>query len=746
MSDTTAEKSTVVLDIDGMTCSSCVARVEKTLTELPGVTAAVNLVNNTAKVEYPSSVTTDALLHQVAKIGYTAHLPVAREARAHDAVVSRHEESLRTRLTVAIVLSLPIILLAMVPAWQFTYWQWVSLVLTTPVVFYCGWPFHRATFLNLRHRTVTMDTLITMGTFAAFGWSVYALVFGMAGMPGMRHTVELFAWQTDPTMNIYLEVAAGVTTFLLIGRYLEERSKRTAGSALRALGELTATEATLLINGREVTVPASTLMVGDTVIVRPGGIIPTDGTVIDGHASVDESALTGESIPVDVAPESSVTGATTVLDGTLTIVATHVGANTRMAQLAALVEDAQLRKAAIQRLADRISSFFVPLVIGLAVITLLGWLLAGFSLAAGFTAAVAVLVIACPCALGLATPVALMVGTGRAAQLGIIISGPDAIESARGIDTVLLDKTGTVTTGQMSVQQVFTVPGTSRERALHHVGAVEHLSEHPLARAIVREATTATDALPPVTAFSSIAGRGVRGTVSRTTVFVGTEAWMRDNAVSTSAEMTEAVAQVRATGATAVIAGWKGKVQAVFAVADAIREDSARSIQRLVEAGMTPILLTGDHEDVARTVANKVGITEFYAGATPESKVEMVAQLQALGRKVAMVGDGVNDAAALAKADLGIAMGTGTDVAIAASDITLVRATLDAAVDAIALARRTLAIIRGNLFWAFAYNVAAIPLAALGFLNPMLAGAAMAFSSLFVVLNSLRLRRFTRTR
>lgn len=735
--------STVVLDIEGMTCSSCVARVEKTLTEIPGVTAAVNLVNNTAKVEFPASVATDDLLKQVAKIGYSAHLPVARDEHPAEGKASRNEQGLQTRLIIAVVLTTPLVALAMVPAWQFMYWQWASLALATPVVFYCGWPFHRATFLNLRHRTLTMDTLITMGTFAAYGWSLYALFFGMAGMPGMHHSLELFAWQTDPTMNIYLEVAAGVTTFLLIGRYLEERSKRSAGAALRALGEMKATEAILLMNGREITVPASTLMEGDTFLVRPGGIVPTDGEVTDGRASVDESALTGESIPVDVSLGGSVTGSTIVLDGTLTIVATRVGENTRMAQLANLVEDAQLHKANIQRLADRISSFFVPIVIGLAVITLLGWLLAGASLATGFTAAVAVLVIACPCALGLATPVALMVGTGRAAQMGIIISGPDAIESSRGIDTVLLDKTGTVTTGQMSVHEIFTAKGVTRERALNLVGAVEHLSEHPLARAIVREATKATDALPAVTKFSTVAGQGVQGTVARAEVFVGTEAWMRDNSLSTSAEMAEAIARARATGATAVIAGWKGNVQAVFAVADAIREDSEQSIRRLINAGMTPILLTGDHEDVARTVAAQVGIAEYYAGATPEGKLEMVANLQAQGRKVAMIGDGVNDAAALAKADLGIAMGTGTEVAIAASDITLVRATLDAAVDAIAISRRTLGIIRGNLFWAFAYNVAAIPLAALGFLNPMLAGAAMAFSSLFVVLNSLRLRAFT---
>lgn len=746
MTNTTNEATeTVILDIEGMTCSSCVARVEKTLTEIPGVIAAVNLVNNTAKVEYPNSVETDALLQQVAKIGYTAHLPVPREQRTEHEHLSRNEQSLRTRLIVSVILTTPLVLISMVPTLQFMYWQWVALALSTPVVFYCGWPFHRATFLNLRHRTLTMDTLITMGTFAAYGWSLYALFFGMAGMPGMHHSLELFAWQTDPTMNIYLEVAAGVTTFLLIGRYLEERSKRSAGAALRALGEMTATEATLLINGREVTVPASTLMEGDIFLVRPGGIIPTDGRVIEGRAAVDESALTGESVPVDVSVDSQVTGSTVVLDGTLTVVATRVGENTRMAQLATLVEDAQLHKANIQRLADRISSFFVPIVIGLSLLTLLGWVLAGAGLAAGFTAAVAVLVIACPCALGLATPVALMVGTGRAAQLGIIISGPDAIESSRTIDTVLLDKTGTVTTGQMSVQRVVTESGVDAVRALQMIGSVEHLSEHPLARAIVREATKNTDAhLASVSDFSTVAGQGVRGVIDTTELFVGTQAWISTHHLTLSPELNAAMTEMRAGGATAVLAGWSGQVQAVIAVADAVREDSAAAIARLVAAGMQPVLLTGDHEDVARAVAQQVSITEFYASATPESKREMVTRLQSQGKRVAMIGDGVNDAAALATADLGIAMGTGTDVAIAASDITLVRATLDAAVDAIAISRRTLGIIRGNLFWAFAYNVAAIPLAALGFLNPMLAGAAMAFSSLFVVLNSLRLRSFDR--
>jgi P-type Cu+ transporter len=737
--------STIVLGVEGMTCSSCVARVEKSLNELPGVTAAVNLAMHSAKVEYPSTVSEEQLVQQVEKIGYTATLP-------HNEVVEDEvlldgragKVTLLERLVIAIVLSVPVIVLAMVPAWQFTYWQWISLLLTTPVVFWCGLPFHRATFLNLRHGTLTMDTLITMGTFAAYGWSVYALFFGAAGDAHMHHTMEFFAWQADPTHNIYLEAAAGVTTFLLLGRYLEEKSQRSAGAALRALGELKATEATRIVDGVEERIPASELRVGELFVVRPGEIIATDGVVVEGQAAVDESALTGESLPVEVAAASRVTGSTIVLDGRLEVRATQVGQNTRIAQLAALVEDAQLHKAAVQKLADRISAVFVPIVIGIAVVTIMGWAIAGAPLAVGFTAAIAVLVIACPCALGLATPVALMVGTGRAAQMGIIISGPDAIESSSRISTVVLDKTGTMTTGHMSVSEVF-ITGAEEDAALLRIAALEAGSEHPVARAILSYVTEHAGAsLPVVTDFRSVAGQGVQGVIEGVRIAVGTTAWMNSHGFALSKENETQLAAARAGGATAILAGWDTQVRAIIAVADTIKEDSAEAIIRLVELGLEPILLTGDHEEAAHAIAQKVGISRVIAGASPESKVEVIKALQADGKQVAMVGDGVNDAAALAQADLGIAMGTGTDVAIAASDITLVRGTLSAAVDALELSRKTLRIIHGNLFWAFAYNVAAIPLAALGFLNPMLAGAAMAFSSLFVVLNSLRLRRFAR--
>jgi Cu+-exporting ATPase len=735
--------SSVVLDIEGMTCSSCVSRVEKSLTDLPGVTAAVNLATNTARVDFPTTFSTQDLLAAVAKTGYTARVPVPHGAHEHSS--SEGSPTMATRLIVSAALTVPIVLLAMVPALQFNYWQWVSLFLATPVVFWGGWLFHRATFINARHGTLTMDTLITLGTFAAYGWSVFALFFGMAGQVGMHHSLELFAWQQDPTGNIYLEAAAGVTTFLLLGRYLEDRSKRSAGDALRALANLGARDVVVLREGVESRIAIEELRIGDLFLVRPGEVIATDGTVIEGTAAVDESALTGESVPVDAAVNSVVTGSTIVLDGRLIVMATRVGENTRMAQLAKLVEDAQLHKAAVQRLADRISAIFVPIVIAIALATLAGWLVAGQPLAAGFTAAVAVLVIACPCALGLATPVALLVGTGRAAQLGIVISGPEAIESSARIDTIVLDKTGTVTTGHMSVADINIAVGTQEREAIQRVGALERLSEHPIARAIAREADrygASNETL--VTEFRSTAGQGVSGRIGGIQAWVGTPAWAGKHDLVLTADQRQFISQAHLAGGTAVVAGWDGFVRAIFVVTDTIRQDSVQAIASLQALGLETILLTGDHEDVARTVADSVGISRVIAGASPERKVAVILELQNQGRSVAMVGDGVNDAAALAQSNLGIAMGTGTDIAIAASDITLIRGTLAAAADAMRLSRRTLAIIRGNLFWAFAYNVAAIPLAALGFLNPMLAGAAMAFSSLFVVLNSLRLRRFQR--
>lgn len=740
-------ESTIILEIEGMTCSSCVSRVEKSLTGLPGVHAAVNLATNSARVDFPSSVSQDDLLAAVAKTGYTAHIPVPRSEQdsmsGHNHEAPAGSAPLSLRLGVSLALTVPIVLLAMVPAWQFDYWQWVSLALATPVVFWAGWLFHRATFINLRHGALTMDTLITMGTFAAYGWSVFALFFGMAGQIGMHHSLELFAWQQDPTGNIYLEAAAGVTTFLLLGRYLEDRSKRSAGAALRALADLGAREVSVVRSGTESRIPIEDLVIGDVFVVRPGEVIATDGTVVEGSSAVDESALTGESLPVEVAAHSTVTGSTISLDGRLLVMATQVGENTRMAQLAKLVEDAQLHKAGVQRLADRISAIFVPIVIVIALATIAGWLIAGQPLASGFTAAVAVLVIACPCALGLATPVAILVGTGRAAQLGIIISGPEAIESSARIDTIVLDKTGTVTSGNMSVAEIRVAVGTNEAEAIQRVGALERLSEHPVARAISREADRlgVTNA-SLVVGFRSTAGLGVVGSVGGVTVWAGTAEWMQRNELVLSADQRQFMSLTHRAGGTAILAGWTGCVRAIFVVTDTIRDDSIAAVARLKAMGLDTILLTGDHEDVATAVAAHVGISRVIAGASPERKVEVIRDLTTEGHHVAMVGDGVNDAAALAQADLGLAMGTGTDVAIAASDITLVRGTLSAAADAIHLSRRTLGIIRGNLFWAFAYNVAAIPLAALGFLNPMLAGAAMAFSSLFVVLNSLRLRSF----
>lgn len=728
------ETTSLVLGVEGMTCASCVSRVEKSLDAIPGVTAAVNLATHSAKVQFPADVSPHQLVEAVEKLGYTATLP---EANPHDHSAYQGKISLLERLVIAIVLSVPVIALAMVPAWQFEYWQWISLLLATPVVFFCGWPFHRATWMNIRHGSLTMDTLITIGTLAAWLWSAYALIFGQAGEIGMHHSMDIFASSQDPTHNIYLEVAAGVTTFVLLGRYLEERSKDAAGAALRALSELRATTATRLLDGNETVIPASDLRVGDVFLVRPGEIIPTDGVVLEGRGSVDESSLTGESMPVTHQADTSVTGSTILLDGRIVVRATRVGQNTRMAQLAALVEDAQLHKAGVQRLADRISAIFIPVVLGIAVLTFVGWLVAGAPLAVAFTTGIAVVLIACPCALGLATPMAILVGTGRAAQLGIIISGPAAIEASGKIRTVVLDKTGTLTTGHMSVERVEITGESSVEDVYRLVAPLEHLAEHPVAKAIARSAADRGFAIDtPVAGFESVAGRGVKGAINGIDVVAGTSAWLGHNGISAEHALD--------VSGTTVFAGWNGHLQAIFILADTLKDDSIEAVSALKELGLEPVLLTGDRAEIAQEVAATVGITKIYSEVTPEDKLSLVASLQKPGTGVAVVGDGVNDAAALVQADLGLAMGTGTDVAIAASDITLLRGTMTSAVQAIALARRTLGIIRGNLFWAFAYNVAAIPLAALGFLNPMLAGAAMAFSSLFVVLNSLRLRRFAR--
>jgi len=710
----------IELEIGGMTCAACANRIEKKLNRLDGVTATVNYATEKARATVPAGLTADDLIAVVEKTGYTAARPHQPSERPTVA------DPLRTRLIVSAVLSVPVVVLAMVPAAQFTYWQWLSLVLAAPVVAYGGWPFHRSAFVNLRHGAASMDTLVSVGTLAAFGWSLWALFLGDAGMPGMTHSFSFTAPDGDA---IYLEAAAGVTTFLLAGRYLEARAKRRAGAALRALLELGAKEVTVRRGDREETIPAERLKTGDEFLVRPGEKVATDGVVVDGTSALDVGLLTGESVPVEVGPGDQVTGATINAGGRLIVRATRVGADTQLAQMARLVEEAQDGKAAVQRLADRISGVFVPVVIALSVATLGFWLGTGGSTTAAFTAAVAVLIIACPCALGLATPTALLVGTGRGAQLGILVRGVEALESAKRIDTIILDKTGTVTTGQMALVQVVAEPGQDPDELLRLAAAAESGSEHPLGRAIVR---AAGHPLPPVEAFAATAGLGVRGRVEGHEVEVGRGS-RPDQAGTASPD---------AAAATWVEVRVDGALRGRLALADRVRPTSAAAIRALRRLGLSPLLVTGDAPAVAEAVAAEVGITEVVAGVLPAGKVDVVKRLQAEGKVVAMVGDGVNDAAALAQADLGLAMGAGTDVAIEASDLTLVRDDLGAAVDAVRLSRRTLAIIRGNLFWAFAYNVAALPLAAAGLLNPMIAGAAMALSSVFVVLNSLRLRRF----
>jgi Cu+-exporting ATPase len=748
--------SQVELHISGMTCASCANRIERKLNKMDGVSATVNYATEQAKVVFPEGLDPEELVRTVEQAGYGAALPRPEQPDSEPGGEEADDptRSLRQRLIGSAVLTIPVVALAMVPAWQFTNWQWLSLTLAAPVVVWGAWPFHRAAWLNLRHGTSTMDTLVSLGTLAALGWSLYALFWGTAGTPGMTHAFELTVARTDGSGNIYLEAAAGVTTFILAGRYFEARSKRRAGAALRALLELGAKDVAVLRDGPngpvETRIPTGQLAVGMRFVVRPGEKIATDGVVEEGSSAVDASMLTGESVPVEVGPGDSVVGATVNAGGRMVVRATRVGSDTQFAQMARLVEDAQNGKAQVQRLADRVSGIFVPIVIMLATATLGFWIGTGGGLASSVTAAVAVLIIACPCALGLATPTALMVGTGRGAQLGILIKGPEVLESTRKIDTIVLDKTGTVTTGHMTLVDVVAADGQDVVEVLRLAGALEDASEHPIAKAVANAARAKAGALPRVEDFANIEGLGVQGVVHdgdrSLAVLVGRPRLLEDWSQKLPVDLERAFAAAQANGATAIAVGWDGQARGVLVVADAIKPTSAEAIAQLRKLGLTPVLLTGDNEATALTVARAVGIDvsndTVIANVLPAEKVDVVKRLQSQGRVVAMVGDGVNDAAALAQADLGLSMGTGTDVAIEASDLTLVRGDLRVTADAIRLSRRTLATIKGNLFWAFAYNVAALPLAASGLLNPMLAGAAMAFSSVFVVTNSLRLRRF----
>jgi P-type Cu+ transporter len=738
---------TIELDVQGMTCASCATRIEKKLNQLEGVNATVNYATEKATIHAGKATTPQTLIETIEKTGYQATLP-SDSPRDPDLELRQ----LRRRLIICAVLSLPVIMISMVPAWQFPWWQWVSFALACVVVIWGAWPFHRATLLNLQHGNATMDTLISIGTLAAFGWSAYALLFGAAGEIGFTHPFEFRLIRHAPTANLYLEAAVGITTFILLGRYLETQAKRRSGAAVRALLDLAPSEVTQLTADGETVIDISELHVGDRFVVRPGERMATDGVIVSGHSALDTSTVTGESVPVEVGPGDAVVGATVNTHGRLVVEATRVGADTQLAQVVRMVEAAQSGKAAVQRLADRVSAVFVPIVIALAVATLGFWLGQGSGMSFAFTSAVAVLIIACPCALGLATPTALLVGTGRGAQLGILIRGPEVLESARHIDTIVLDKTGTITEGRMAVVSVKAGTEATTAEVIKAAGSAEAGSDHPIAKAIADHAR-ARGSLDTITKLHNRPGLGVLAELSALvatgattdadkSVVVGRVELLEDEGLLVAGELKEAYAAEQAKGRTAVLVGWGGEARGVIAVADVVKPTSAEAVRDLRWLDLRPVLLTGDHEAAARSVAAEVGIDDVIAGVLPQEKVAEVVRLQDSGHRVAMVGDGVNDAAALAQSDLGIALGTGTDAAIHASDLTLISGDLRVAADAVRLSRATLRTIHGNLWWAFAYNVVALPLAAVGFLNPMIAAAAMAFSSVFVVTNSMRLLRF----
>ncbi|MFD9701531.1 heavy metal translocating P-type ATPase [Lentzea sp. NPDC059081] len=745
---TAAPQAVVTLNIGGMTCGSCSARIERKLNRMEGVQAEVNFALEQAHVAHDPSVKVEDLIALVESIGYTAALPVEEVVESADGAPNAEDlaeeqalAAMRRKLLLCLALTVPVVAMAMIPPLQFTYWQWLSLTLAAPVATWGAAQFHVAAWKNLRHASGTMDTLISLGVLAAFGWSLYTLFFGYAGVPDMKMPFVMLPVSGQGLHHIYLEVAATLTVFILAGRYAEHRSKRRAGAAVRALLELGAKDVTVLRAGQEIIIPIKQLKVGEHFVVRPGEKVATDGIVVEGSSAVDASMLTGESVPVEVSPGDPVTGATVNANGRLVVRAERVGADTQLAHMAKLVSEAQAGKASVQRLADRVAAVFVPVVIGLAVAAFGFWLGNGADVATALVAAVSVLVVACPCSLGLATPTALLVGTGRGAQLGILIRGPEVLESTRRIDTIVLDKTGTVTTGAMRLVEIVPAEGEDEEEILRLAGALENASEHPIAKAIATAAKERLQSLGSVTDFEATAGLGVSGVVDGKSVLVGRATWLGDR-LSTPDALSDALTRAQECGQTPVLIGWGGQVRGVLTVSDTTKPSSAEAVAQLKRLGLHPVLLTGDNERAARTIAKQVGIDDVEAEVLPEDKVAVVKRLQSEGRTVAMVGDGVNDAAALAQADLGIAMGTGTDAAIEASDITLVRGDLRSAPDAVRLARRTLGTIKGNLFWAFAYNIAAIPLAAMGWLNPMIAGLAMALSSIFVLSNSLRLRTF----